>query len=342
MQKISRREFLKISGATAAGATLLGTGCTPATPATTATPTPAPTLPPVPATTFVSKVVQVRHAGVWAEKALVPEALGQMLDRAVVDLTGAADAGAAWKSLFQPTEKIAIKVNAFRNSIIWTHVPLVTAVTDRLVAAGVPAEQILIFDCLSSELTHAGFTVNPDGPGIRCTGNDGKYSQSLDIPSGGPVKLSDHILACDALINMPVLKSHMISGLTFALKNHYGSVDRPDSIHDTDRCIPALNEAAPIKDKTRLVIGDMLEACLEYSSSFPYWKADYTGDSILMSTDPVAADAVALEWISQLMKENGVRGGFALAWAKPWLDNAQEKGLGTSDLTKIDWATVQL
>ena len=126
--------------------------------------------------TIPSKVIQTHHAGVWSDKTLVPGALRQMLDASITKLTGLNDAREAWAALFKPGERIAIKVNTFRNSLIWTHSPLVLEVTNSLQDAGIPAEQITIFDYQSSELSTAGYTVNVDNPGVRCTGMDGNYS----------------------------------------------------------------------------------------------------------------------------------------------------------------------
>jgi len=112
-----------------------------------------------------SKVVHTRHAGVWSGESLEPDALRQMLDASITELTGLNDAGEAWGALFQPHERVAIKVNAFRNSLIWTHAPLVMATTEALQDVGVGADQIVVFDCLTRELETAGYSVNKDGAG---------------------------------------------------------------------------------------------------------------------------------------------------------------------------------
>jgi hypothetical protein len=107
----------------------------------TLTPTPAPTLPltytPVPATptvppsptakpapalsraalmahwpaTDTSRVVIVRHSGVWAGSELDPDIVHQMLDAGVSTLTGVSDALAVWRTLFDPDERVLLKVN---------------------------------------------------------------------------------------------------------------------------------------------------------------------------------------------------------------------------------------
>jgi hypothetical protein len=366
---VSRRAFIKL----AAMSGILA-GCSPLEQLVTPTSPPAPTLTPAPTDTSLaatstpsapadvptptagttsgpvvvrrpdiikvyptakSKVVQARHAGVWSGDALVPGALRQMLDASITALTGQNDARQAWAALFAPDERVAIKVNAFRNSIIWTQVLLVKAVTDSLQDAGIPAEQITVFDYYTTELKEAGFAVNQDGPGVRCYGTDDSYTAGFKVERSNR-KLSDILLNSHALINMPVLKSHMISGLSFALKNHFGTVDYPDALHSVGQTIPALNALPEIKDRTRLVIGDMLTACLKYGYSYPYWKADYTGDSILMSFDPLAHDTVGLQTLKQLLTDQGDDPSSIESMAATWIENAGKAGLGANDEKNIE------
>jgi len=285
-----------------------------------------------------SKVVRARHAGVWNGDALAPQAIRQMLDASITELTGLNDARQAWAVLFDSTERIAIKVNAFRNSIIWTHVPLVMAVTECLQEAGVPAEQIVIFDYYTSELEEAGFPVNKDGPGVRCYGTDVSYTEGFQVVET-PIKLSNIVVNCDALINMPILKSHMIAGISFAMKNHYGTLENPAALHYgkyIDRGMAELNALPPIKERTRLIIGDTLTANIRYRNSWPYWREAVTGDALLMSFDPVAHDTVGLQTFVQLLTADGGDTASATARATPWLAGGAEVGLGTDDMSHIE------
>jgi hypothetical protein len=357
--KISRRHFI-----TLAAASLLA-GCNPARqpagePTSTTTPAPTDTAMPTPTFTHVpaverrrpevvkfypdapSRVVHARHVGVWNGEKLAPEALRQMLDASITKLTGLNDAREAWQALFQPGERIVIKVNAFRNSLIWTHPPLVIAVTESLQEAGIPGEQIVVFDYYTSELKEAGYAVSQDRPGVRCYGTDGNYTGGWKVRSVS-VELSNIVLDCDALINIPVLKSHALSGISFALKNHYGSISLPGSLHSNVGAVMAgLNALSPIKDRTRLVIGDALTACLRYKNSFPYWDSDWTGDSILMSFDPVAHDTVGLQMLSQLLTDDEGNSAGMMLRATPCLQHSAELGLGTNDLNHIEVAELNL
>ena len=227
--------------------------------------------------------------------------------------------------------------------------PLVTAVTDSLKQAGMPQEQIVIFDYFTNELETAGYPVNQDGPGVRCFGTDTSDKDStkcyVEGWKAGPksVELSSILLNCDALINMPILKSHMITGLTFALKNHFGSVSSPGSLHyPYDQTLAGLNALPPIKDRTRLIVGDILTANLHYRGGFPYWDSDWTGDSILMSFDPVAHDTVGLQILTDLIKENADYLDAIKSMAEPYLKSSAAIGLGTNDPKNMELLEVKL
>ena len=126
MKKLTRREFIKLSSTAAAAGLLAGCGGCAA---------PKPSVSREDVFKFhpdaPSKVVHAHHAGVWtgtptelgdsAEEntLLAPDALREMLDASIAELTGLEKARDAWAVLFSPEERIAIKVNAFRNSLIW-------------------------------------------------------------------------------------------------------------------------------------------------------------------------------------------------------------------------------
>ena len=274
--------------------------------------------------------MHVSHDGVWTGDTLASDAIGQMLDKAITTLTGFDDAGAVWASLFRPDERIAIKVNTIRGSSYWTHVPLVLGVTERLQAAGVPPEQIVIFDRSSGELGGAGYAVNKDVPGVRCQGTDSDYSSGWTIMNQ-EVGLSNILLNCDALINIPILKQHGIAGISFALKNHYGTFNKPGSFHGgrIARGMAELNALPPIKDRTRLIIGDVLAVVK------PGWHSAVTGNSILMSFDPVAHDTIGLELYRKAMTSEGLNSERAAQLATGWLTNGAQLGIGTNDLNEI-------
>jgi hypothetical protein len=159
----------------------------------------------------------------------------------------------------------------------------------------------------------------------------------------GKVKLSSILANCDALINMPVLKSHMMAGITFAMKNHFGSYQYPELLHSPGmEEVAALNALPYIKDRTRLIIGDALAANIRYKNSWPYWVADWTGDSIFMSFDPLAHDTLGLQKLSGLLEADGGSSTAINRMAAPALEYGAQAGIGTRDLANIQFEEVWL
>jgi hypothetical protein len=284
-----------------------------------------------------SKVVHARRADVRQGGKLVPEVLCQMLDASIVELTGLADAAQAWGALFSPDERIAIKVNGHKSGAV--HVPLAVAVTECLQASGIPAANILVWDRSTRELEGEGYPANLDGPGVRWHGTDGSYREGWTLLEG-EIRLSELLLGYSALINLPILKVASGPGISFAMKNHYGTFDRPRNYHGNkfERGIAELNALAPIRERARLVIGDVLSEGDRRDTAG--YRMLGTGDATLMSFDPVAHDAVGLEVARQVLEAEGSRADGTVGQASAWLENGAKLRLGTNELDNIDWVEI--
>jgi hypothetical protein len=366
---VSRREFIKLATAavllagcssapqqdavptSAPSSTLTSAPIRTPTSVLARTPTHTPTVAPVPTLVIrrpeiiqtypdvPSKVVHTRHAGVRDGDALAPEVIRQMLDASIAELTGLDDAIEAWAALFGPDERIAIKVNGHKRGAV--HVPLAVAVAECLQAVGIPAEQILIFDRSSTELAGEGYPVNKDGPGVRCHGTDGGYREGWTLMDTD-IRLSDLLLSCDALINVPILKVANGPGISFAMKNHYGTFDKPSYFHSPkfERAIAELNALPPIRERTRLIVGDVLTA--DERRDTAGYRMIGTGDAVLMSFDPVAHDAVGLQVANRVLDAEGSSTEATTSQASAWLENSAKLGLGIHDLDQIEWVEVTL
>ena len=269
--------------------------------------------------TAKSVISTVRHDGVWNGEEIQTHVVLEMLDAAITKLTNLNDAPAAWRALFDPGERIGIKVNTISR---YTTTPEVAyAVAQRLQDAGIPAEQITIFDRSDRELMDRGFTINADGPGVRCRSATA-WEQPKEV-EGTTQLVHDVMLSCNALINIPTIKEHGISGFTSALKNHYGTVNNPGALHanNCDPYIAKLNALPEIRDKTRLIICDALRTC-------PYdWNRMTKENLILMSFDPVAQDILARQILLDRRETDGRPAGY-IAGKSHYLDTAFDMGLG--------------
>jgi hypothetical protein len=313
-------------------------------PASSANP-PEPTTEPVPALdraaltahwpeAATSRVVVVRHGGVWDGDDPNPGVVLQMLDAGLSTLTGVSDALAVWRTLFDAGERVLLKVNCI--SYGGPTQPAVTyAVAQRLQDAGLAAENVLIFDRTDHELESAGYALNDGGPGVQCHGKRGEGTEAA--LSQSTVRFYQEFDACDAIINIPTPKEHGTAGISVAMKNHYGSIDRPGALHG-GRCDPGvaeLNAQPIIRDKTRLVVG----AALNVSPGD--WNRPEREDALLLSFDSVALDTVARDILVRRRQEKGM-GVNSLIEGAPQLSTAQALKLGATDTELIDLQEIVL
>ena len=313
----------------------------PATPTSppppTATPVPLPSRAALMAhwpDTQASRVVVVRHSNVWPGATPEPGIVLEMLDEGLRTLTGVGQVEAIWRMLFDPGEKVLLKVNCIAYG--GPTQPAVTyGVAQRLQEAGLRAEDILIFDRTDNELVAAGYAVNDGGPGVQCHGSQGDGSEI--VLSQARVRFYQEIDACDAIVNLPTPKQHGGAGISVSLKNHYGSVNNPGTLHGSwcDPAIAELNAQPAIRDKTRLVVGAALNV------SPRDWNQPYRENAILVSFDPVALDTVGRDILVRHRQELGLDSGFLIDGARH-LRTAQSLNLGATDAHLIDLLEVDL
>lgn len=266
--------------------------------------------------------------------------LRKLLDAAMQRLTDAPDAASAWRQVFDHCGRVGIKVNTLGLS---TQPAVVDAIVDGLRKSGVSAEKIIIWDRFDVELAAAGFTLNKSGRGAQCRGTDAErigsgYQRQIET-SGRIGSCFSHIVAeeVDALISVPVLKDHNLAGVSLGMKNFYGAIHNPNKYHD-HHCDPYVSDVVShryIRPKWKLSICDGTRA--QYNAGPGYHPGfAWPFGGLIVSTDFVAADAVAADLLDAQRKEKGLK---TLADdGRPWkhIVTAGARGLGEADLTKID------
>ncbi len=153
----------------------------------------------------------------------------------------------------------------------------------------------------------------------------------ITLAKGGPAKPA----ACTALVSLPALKAHWLTGLGTVLKNYIQFSGHASRYHDENN--DKLGEIwllPQVKGKTRLVLVDALRPlCDKGPQPDPRYLWDYKG--LIAGTDPVAVEAVGLAIITA--KREALRG-------EPWpisppplcVAMADKRyGLGTSRLEEI-------
>jgi uncharacterized protein (DUF362 family) len=264
------------------------------------------TPPPVKSRVVVAHEPKLRPAGSGVDSTR----LLAMLDRTMQALCGTDSSVEAWKKMVRPGEVIGLKVNCLAGRGISTSLPLVEAVCERLREAGIPAKDIIIWDRLNADLDSAGFRISTQQGTIRTLGNDVfGYEEELAVHgSVGSLLCKTLTRACDAVINLPVLKDHGIVGVTMAMKNMFGAIHNPNKYH-MEAGNPYVADVCmlePIRRKLRFTLCDATTAQYEGGPSFmPQWS--WRCDGLLASRDPVALDFVGWQMIETRRADKGMR-----------------------------------
>jgi len=294
-KQIDRRDFLR--------RTAMGTAGLALTPALTGLPVKR-----VWAGDDLSRVVIVTDQAASSGTAIEPDVVSVMMDRGIMELTDQGSVGQAWRSLFPgitQSSRVGIKVNCI-NRYLSSHPEVTQTIVDGLAAMEVdrapfPRNNIIIWERHNYELTRAGYSITygSDPATHRCFGTDlSGYGYDFDrsitvqdrtlYPS---VLLTQH---CDYLINLSVMKNHTMAGITGSLKNHFGSIHSPSSLHGTanqhcDPFIPDLNQR--LLDQLGVVqVVNICDAIFGISSGGPMGNPQFAYNGLLFSRDPVALD----------------------------------------------------
>ena len=282
-----------------------------------------------------SRVIIVEDDSATSGNSINESAVQVMMDAGIKNLTEQSDVGEAWKSIMpnlNPTGIIAIKVNC-RSSALPTHPEVTNAVVEGLKKMnfdGVffPENNIHIYDNFKAYFRESGYTLNTSSTGVRCYTTTRYSSQGYSV-NGSPQRLCTLVTdTADYLINIGVLKNHSsMAGATLCMKNHFGTCERPRSMHINygDPYIGALNALEPIKSKQCVNILDALYGAAEGG---PYGGPTFIANKILMSQDIVAVDHLGREMLEE-------QNSSTVSWAT-YIDSAVNYELGTNDPSQMD------
>lgn len=268
--------------------------------------------------------------------------LAKTLNAGVTKLMDLPDAKQAWLGLFRPGDVVGIKVNTLGRS---THPQVAHALAAGIRQAGVPAENIIIWDRFDAELAAAGYKLNKSSGGVKCYGTDagpgtGASGYERQVETSGEIgSCFSRIVTrqVTALVSVAVLKHHDLAGVSGALKNFYGAIHNPNKYHD-DNCSPYVADVVRHKHigaKLRLAVVDGLEG--QYHAGpgkHPAFSWPFGG--LLIARDPVAVDRVAADIIDRKRTEKGMKTLSADKRPIAHVMTAAERGLGVADLDKID------
>ena len=278
-----------------------------------------------------SRVVVITHPEVLLRDYLAnaPQ-LGKMIERAIRELTGADSDRKAWATVAAGGDRVSMKTTRAAGENLKTHDEIPAYITRRLAeAAGVEAKKIRSWDRMD------------------LTPEELELSDPYKLPTRGKETRLRAALVKDSpvIINLPVLKMHSGTGASVAMKNHFGSINNPSTFHgwslgDMARSIAELSNLEPIRKRTRLVVVDATRPLYDGGpNDKPAFRWNFNG--LLVGTDPVAVERVALDILDQ-KREEVRREPWPATDARKVVEWAEKLGVGNADLKRIDLVRINL
>ncbi len=272
-----------------------------------------------------------------------PKVVREMVHAVVMKLSGKSSPEAAWKTYIRPDDVVGVKINCLFGRGASTHPAVTAAVVEGIRMAGVPAEKIIVWDREDKHLISAGYKTGRV-EGVLYTGVNGEWEDQPTAIHDCRGRLAKVLTRqVTALVNVPILKTHVLSGITFSMKNHYGSFHNPGSAHGGGpraphggRCDPyiaELNALPVIRQKTRLIVADALRPVGNRGPQVrPQWT--FTENTVLASLDTVAIDVVGIGILDAWRKKQGMPLLEPTGSARS-VFTAAKKGLGEGDRRRI-------
>lgn len=309
-------------------------------------------------TASLTPVVEVIGKKVWEEDRLNENAVSEMIDQAMIKLTGHDSAKAAWRDFVLPDHIVGIKINPLAGPKLSTHSVIVNKIIEGLFSAGVLRKQIIIWDRFEAHLLNAGYPIKTDDGDVRTLASDmddigyddevfyetEKDSIARRENESTRSRYSRIVTEqVDVLINVPVLKQHDMAGVSGCLKNMaFGSVDNTRRFHGRPLyCNPAIGEIFDNKVLKEKVVLNIVDGLVASYDKGPTYHAESTWQygGLFISTDPVILDTLILQTVNQKREELGLN---SISKYANHITSARSLGLGNNSLDQVNLQKVEV
>lgn len=303
-------------------------------------------------------VVEAIGKKVWENDQLNEDAVSELMDQAMMKLTGRSSAKEAWRDIVLPDDIVGIKINPLAGPELSTHSIIVDKIVEGLYGAGVLRKQIIIWDRFEAHLLNAGYPIQQDEGDVRTLASDTEgigyddevfYESEKDSvarrENESTLSRYSRIVTqqVDVLINVPVLKHHAMAGVSGCLKNlAFGSVDNTRRFHGKPLyCNPAIGEILEhkvLKEKLVLNIVDGLVASFDKGPTY-HAESTWKYGSLFISADPVILDVLVLQTVNQKREEMELD---SVSKLSNHITTASKLGIGTNTLDQADLQKVEV
>lgn len=284
--------------------------------------------------------------GLWPK----PDAAKRMLERVMSELTGEADMARAFGKFVHPEDVVAIKPNGIagrRGQTMAANKELILEVVKGVMAAGVPAERITIFEQYRDFLWGTRVVTDkntlalaPEFPSRIKTAVHLNKDASMGYISvaGIPTKYVRPFTEATAVINISQIKDHSICGFTGALKNiTHGCNINPHAFHEhrASPQIAHLYAQEVVKSRVVLHIIDAFKVIYDGGplDKKPECRVPY--EAVFATTDPVAMDVIGWGIVEELRKKNGLPSLTEVGREPSYIRVAADLGLGMFERSQM-------
>jgi uncharacterized protein (DUF362 family) len=247
----------------------------------------------------------------------------QMIAAGMKALTGDANETDAWRRFISPQDVVGIKVNCSGAPRICSSPEVVGGIADNLVAIGVSADNIWVYERFESQIRtipYAEFL--PKGVHIwtaeTSRGSILGYDPHtyLETSFFGEEDTRSNLVRLVAekltkIVNVPVTKEHQAAGVTGCLKNiAYGNFSNMDRSHrfevtNTRTFIGMLASTEPVRSRVVLNVMDGLHGVWHQGPFSREERFRFYPRILMFGTDPVAMDHKLIELIEAKRKAEG-------------------------------------
>ena len=274
-----------------------------------------------------------------------PEVARQMLERAMMEFTGAPNLTEAMKKFVHKDDVVAIKVNGIagqKGATMAFNFELIEPIVESVLAVGVPPEKITVFEQYPSFLfgTRVGLKGNelPKGVKTEYHANRDTTMREVAIYSGVKTKFVRQVTDATAVLDLTQIKDHSICGYTGTMKNMtHGQIINPHD-HHTFHCNPqiAMLYNHPIlQSRIRLHISDAYKIIYDGGPLDKDARRRIPHGAVYVATDGVAMDTVGATVIEKARKEKGSSTLEKAGRAPDYIRTAGELGIGVADMNRI-------
>jgi uncharacterized protein (DUF362 family) len=238
-------------------------------------------------------------------------------------LTGDATEGDAFRRFISPSDVVGIKVNCSGAPRICSSPEVVGGIADNLVAIGVPATNIYVYERFENQMQTVPYAkFLPEGAHLWAAetsrGSILGYDPHtyLETSFFGEEDTRSNLVRLVAekltkIINVPNTKEHQAAGVTGCLKNiAYGNFSNMDRSHrfeqtNTKTFIGALASTEPVRSRVVLNIMDGLRGVWHQGPFSRDPRFRFYPKLLMFGTDPVAMDHKLIELIEEKRKSEG-------------------------------------